>query len=112
MTYVNSRFKVVLHTVSQISFSPLWQILDIGIMVKLFAQVFLIQTSVVSYLIDKAGPFGFCKREKELNRKKSKNAFNFMVYIVMVDIYSLVRNGGTGSPFLPYRLQTGLSAHA
>ena len=44
---------------SQISFSPLWQILDIGIMVKLFAQVFLIQTSVVSYLIDKAGPFGF-----------------------------------------------------
>ena len=52
-------YQVVLHTVSQISFSPLWQILDIGIMVKLFAQVFLIQTSVVSYLIDKAGPFGF-----------------------------------------------------
>lgn len=106
---------------SQISFSPLWQILDIGIMVKLFAQVFLIQTSVVSNLIDKADPFGFyfdqqlvaaCKREKELNRKKSKNAFNFMVYIVMVGIYSLVRNGGTGSPFLPYRLQIGLSAHA
>ena len=59
MTYVNSRFKVVLHTVSQIGFSPLWQILDIGIMVKLFAQVFLIQTSVVSNLIDKADPFGF-----------------------------------------------------
>ena len=37
MAYVNSRFKVIFHTMSQICLGSLWQILDIRVVVKLFA---------------------------------------------------------------------------